>query len=451
MLTVALIGRPNVGKSTLFNRLTGKRHALVDDQPGVTRDWREGEGHLSDLRFRVLDTAGLEDADPESFRGRIQQQTKKAVEMADVLLMMIDGRSGLMPDDNYFAQWLRKVNKPVILLSNKCEATNAAFAASEAWELGLGEPVPISAEHGEGLSDLYDRLRPLVDAHQDQSGGLEDAVDAKKLQVAILGRPNAGKSTLMNALLGEERVLVGPEAGITRDAIAVPWNYKGTPLTLVDTAGLRRKSNITDKVESLATHDALRVVKYAQVVILLVDATQPLEKQDVTLARHVTDEGRALIVAVNKWDLVKDKKDVLEEIEYRISHSMAQVRGVPLVTISALNRQGLDELMQAVFHIYALWNKRFPTSQLNRFLQQALEIHPPPLSSDGRRIKLRYMTQAKTRPPGFVVFCNKPESLPESYEKYLTGAIREAFDMPGVPIRIMLRKRDNPFDRRKRP
>ncbi|UCH72889.1 MAG: ribosome biogenesis GTPase Der [Rhodospirillales bacterium] len=455
--TVAIVGRPNVGKSTLFNRLVGKRLALVDDTPGVTRDWREGEARIADLRFRVLDTAGLEDAAPESLAGRMSRQTLSALAAADVALLLIDARAGITPVDQHFAAELRKRTTPVILIANKCEGRGGEIGLTEAFSLGLGDPVPISAEHGEGMGDLYEALRAYAEASEPSSPGAEGATEAAigepveggRLQLAIVGRPNVGKSTLINKLVGAERLLTGPEAGITRDAIAVDWEFKGHPIRLIDTAGLRRRARISEKLEKLSGADTMRAARYAQVVVLMLDAEAMLEKQDLTIARHVVDEGRALVVAANKWDLVRDKRAALNGLRERLADSLPQVRGVPVVTISALEGRNLDKLMDAVVRIYGVWNRRVPTAKLNDWLALMTESHPPPLAA-GRRVRLRYMTQIKTRPPSFAIWTSRPQAVPDSYIRYLMNGLRDAFGLAGVPLRIHLRKGRNPYEARSR-
>jgi GTP-binding protein len=439
--TVAILGRPNVGKSTLFNRLVGKRLALVDDTPGVTRDRREGQGRLGPLRFRVIDTAGLEEADPKSLEGRMRRQTEAALEEADVALFMIDAREGLTPIDRHFADWLRRGRTPVVLVANKSEGRAAALAAGEAYALGFGDPLPISAEHAEGLADLYDALAPFEGADERAEEGKE-----APLRLAVVGRPNAGKSTLVNRLLGEERMLTGPEPGITRDSIAVPWRWKGRAVELFDTAGLRRRARVTSKLEKLSAADALRAIDFAHVVVLLLDATAPLEKQDLTIAARALDEGRGVVVAVNKWDLVEDRREAMGRVRDRLQASLPQAGGPPVVTFSALTGKGVEKLLPAAFALYDKWRVRVPTAQLNRWLAETLERHPPPLGASGRRIRIRYMTQAKSRPPTFVAFASTPAELPESYLRYLQHGLREAFGLAGVPVRILLRKPKNPYD-----
>ncbi len=456
-LTVAIVGRPNVGKSTLFNRLVGKKLALVDDQPGVTRDRRFGAAHLGDLDFTIIDTAGLEEAFDESLEARMREQTEAAIKEADVALLLIDARAGITPLDEHFARRLRRSKTPIILVANKCESKASIAGLGEAFRLGLGEPVAISAEHGEGLSELYDAL---AEQAKRKKGAVEAAegdaeLDAlpddeaeapKVLQLAIVGRPNVGKSTLMNALLGEERQLTGPEAGITRDSIAVDWQWKGTPIRLIDTAGLRRRARVVEKLERLSGADTDRAVRYAHVVVLVLDAHDMLEKQDLTIARNVIEEGRGLVIAANKWDAIEDKNEALKKLKDRVEKSLPQVAGIPIVTMSARSGRNLDKLMAAVLKTYAQWNKRVPTAQLNRYLEAAMVAHPPPLVR-GRRIKLRYMTQIKTRPPTFSLFAAKADDLPEAYARYLINGIRERFDLMGVAIRLNLRRTDNPFDK----
>ena len=450
-LTVAIIGRPNVGKSTLFNRLVGKKLALVDDTPGVTRDWRAAPARLAGIDLTVIDTAGLEEAFDDSLEARMRRQTERAIEEADVALLLIDARAGVTPLDQHFAAWLRKGKTPIILLANKCEGRAGTPGLYEAFELGLGEPVPISAEHGEGLADLVEALLPFVPP--EEKAEPEDAADpadagviapGKPLQLAIVGRPNVGKSTLLNSLVGEDRVLTGPEAGMTRDAIAVEWTYKDKPIRLVDTAGMRRKSRVDDKLEKLAVADALRVIRMAHVVVLVVDAEAILDHQDLTIARMVLDEGRALVIAVNKWDIVTDRTGTLKQIDDKLQAQLAQVRGIPVVTLSALRRQRLDNLLDAVFDIYDVWNRRVSTSDLNRWLAGMTEAHPPP-AVEGRRIKIRYATQVKARPPTFALWVSKPLDLPETYIRYLVNGIRESLNLPGVPIRMLTRKGKNPY------
>ena len=452
--TVAIVGRPNVGKSTLFNRLAGKRLAIVDDQPGVTRDRREGEGRIADLKFNLFDTAGLEEAEEDALETRMKQQTERAVREADVVLFVVDGRSGLTPMDRHFASWLRKLSANIILVVNKAESSAATAGIADAWQLGLGQPVPMSAEHGIGIDDLYEALLPHRDAvveTEARASGLvldDSEIDPEEetgpLRLAIVGRPNVGKSTLVNALLGEDRMLTGPEAGVTRDAIASEWTWQGRELRLVDTAGLRRKARVVDRVESLSVESSFRAIRLAQVVLLVLDATQMMEKQDLTIARHVIDEGRALIVVVNKWDAVEDRSAAMRQLTDRLQTSLPQVRGVPIVTLSALTGRGLKDLPQAIFDIYDIWDARVSTGQLNRWLDAMLEGHPPPLAA-GRAVKIKYVTQAKSRPPTFILFINRPEDLPESYLRYLANGLRDRFGLDGVPLRLLMRRQKNPY------
>jgi GTP-binding protein len=454
-LTVAILGRPNVGKSTLFNRLAGKRLAIVDDTPGVTRDRRMSSGRIGDLDIEIIDTAGFEDAHDDSLEARMREQTDRAVEEADVALFLIDARAGITPLDNFFAQWIRTQNIPVILLANKCEGKVAEPGLYESYGLGLGDPVPFSAEHGEGLADLYQAVLPYAEQEAAVNANLPAKYTSPDLasdndafvgtiQMAIVGRPNVGKSTLINKIIGEDRLLTGPEAGITRDSIAVKWEQSGRSIKLIDTAGLRRKSKIQDKVESLSATDSFRAIQYAQIVVLVLDGNLMLEKQDLTIARQVIEEGRVLMIAVNKWDAVKDRKQALQNLSDRLQTSLPQVRGIPIIVLSALTGKNTDKLIPAAFDIFEIWNKRVPTGKLNQWLMMMTERHPPPMSS-GRRIRVRYMTQAKTRPPTFVVFSSKGTDLPEAYRRFLVNGIREDFDFPGVPIRILVRKGNNPY------
>jgi GTP-binding protein len=440
--TLAIVGRPNVGKSTLFNRLVGKRLALVDDQPGVTRDLREGEAQLGDLRFTAIDTAGLEESDAESLQGRMRALTERAVAMADVCLFVIDARVGVTPQDEVFADILRRKAKTVLLAANKAEGRAAEAGLYEAFSLGLGEPIAISAEHGEGMSDLYAALEPIHAAH---SGDIEDEdTGGKPIQIAVVGRPNAGKSTLINTILGEERLLTGPEAGITRDSISVNIAWEGEKFRIFDTAGMRKKARIHEKLEKLSVSDGLRAVRFAEVVVVLIDALAPFETQDLRIADLAEREGRAVVVAVNKWDLVEDKQARLKMLREEFDRLLPQLKGAPLVTVSALTGRGLDRLREAILSIYEIWNMRISTSKLNNWLLAEVERHPPPAPS-GRRIKLRYMTQVKARPPSFVAFCSRPDELPESYTRFLVNGLRRDFGLQGTPIRLDYRKGDNPF------
>jgi GTPase len=441
--TVAIVGRPNVGKSMLFNRLAGRPLALVDDTPGLTRDRREGAGHIADLEFRMIDTAGLETAAAETLPGRMRAQTESAVAQADLALLVIDARDGVTPADRHFGRWLRRTGKPVILVANKAEGRQAIAALPEAYALGFGEPAAISAQHGEGLGELYERLLPFAAATEsEQEDGVSEA--EKPLQLAIVGRPNVGKSTLVNRLLGEERMLTGPEPGITRDAIAIDWAWNGRAIRLVDTAGLRRRSRIEDRLERLSTADTRRAVGFAGTVILVVDALQPLEKQDLTIANMVAEEGRALVLALNKWDVVAARQATLTGLRERLQTTLPQLHGVALVPVSGLTGFGLDALMKAVLAADAVWNRRVPTAALNRWLAAIQQRHPPPLVG-ARRLRLRYITQVNTRPPSFALFASKPGELPESYRRYLVNTLRQDFALPGTPIRMMLRQSDNPY------
>lgn len=463
-LTVAIIGRPNVGKSTLFNRLVGKRVAIVDDMPGVTRDRREGDATLSDLSFRVIDTAGLENVHDSSLESRMREQTEAAFLEADVALMMIDARTGPTPVDEHFVQWLRRHKTPVILVANKCEGAAGQSGLLESYALGLGEPVPLSAEHGQGLVDLYNALRPYADLAKEQASwkrkqqqrteilpnvdsgeeGDDDRILNRPIQLAVVGRPNVGKSTLINKLLGSERLLTGPEAGITRDAIMVPWTYKEREFNLVDTAGLRRRANVSGKIEALSGAETRRTIDFSQVVALVLDANDMLEKQDLTIARNIIEEGRALIIVVNKWDLITNSKEALNKLHDRMQTSLPQVRGIPVVTVSAKTGKNLDKILDAVLDVFEVWNRRVPTAKLNRWLEHILEHHQPPLIS-GRRIKIKYITQPKTRPPTFALFVSHAKGLPESYVRYMSNALREDFELWGVPLRVVVRKGKNPF------
>lgn len=467
MFTLAIVGRPNVGKSTLFNRLVGKRLALVDNQPGVTRDLREGDARLADLRFTVIDTAGLEEVTDDSLQGRMRRLTERAVDMADICLFMIDARTGVTPTDQVFADILRKRAGRVILAANKAEGNAADAGVIEAYSLGLGEPLRLSAEHGEGMSELLSILTPLHDEFQERArrdapetdididldlAQDSDEIDlSKPLQVAIVGRPNSGKSTLINTLIGEDRLLTGPEAGITRDAISVITEWQDRPIRIFDTAGMRKRAKVQEKLEKLSVSDGLRAVKFAEVVVVLLDAAIPFEQQDLRIADLAEREGRAVVVAVNKWDLEENRQEKLAELKEAFDRLLPQLYGAPLVTVSAKTGRGLDRLQAAVLKAHEVWNRRITTANLNRWLGQMVVAHPPP-APGGRRIKLRYMTQVKTRPPGFVAMCSYPDKVAESYKRYLVNGLRKDFDMPGTPIRLTLRSQSdaNPYKNRKK-
>ncbi len=441
--TVAILGRPNVGKSTLFNRLVGRKIALVDDQPGVTRDRREGEAKLGDLRFRLFDTAGLDDAKGQSLEARMSAQAETAVDDADVVLFVIDARAGVTPTDREFAERVRRRGKPVILVANKAEGRGQNEGVLEAYELGFGEPLPISAEHGEGLDHLYDALLPYTEEAGNKEG---DERGDGPLRLAIIGQPNAGKSTLVNTILGEERMLTGPEAGITRDAISSDFEWRGQKIKLWDTAGIRRKSRVVGKIEKLAVSDALRAIRFAECVVVLIDASLPIERQDLTLCDLVAQEGRAVVLALSKWDLVEDKQKKLKDVQSDLEDVLPEIRGVPVVTISAKQERGIDKLLEAVLGAMEKWNSRITTAQLNRWLEAAIARNPPPAPS-GRRIKIRYATQADARPPTFAIFGNQLSKMPESYKRYLMNGLRKDFELWGVPIRFSLRGGKNPFDK----
>ena len=450
---VVILGRPNVGKSTLFNRLVGKRLALVDDQPGVTRDRREARARLFDLEFTIVDTAGLEEAEAGSLSDRMRAQSRAAVEGATAALFVIDARDGLTEADRHFGRWLRQeAGVPIVVVANKCEGRASEPGMMEAFELGLGDPVPMSAEHGEGLADLFDALAPILPAPVDMPAphDAEDRTEdgeeepAGPLKLAVVGRPNAGKSTLINKLLGQDRLLTGPEAGITRDAITIPWDWNGRAVALIDTAGMRRKSKVVEKLEKLAVADARHAVDFAEVIVLLLDATLGLEAQDLRIADMVLQEGRALIVAINKWDSAEDQSRLFNGIKKALDEGLAQVKGVPLLTVSALTGKGLDTLMEVAFETRERWSRRVPTAALNRWFEAAQERNPPP-APGGRRIKMRYITQARSRPPTFIVFGTRLDELPESYNRYLVNSLRDDLDLKGLPIRINMRSTKNPF------
>jgi GTP-binding protein len=446
--TVAIVGRPNVGKSTLFNRLVGKRLALVDDRPGVTRDRREGDANLLGLEFRVIDTAGFEDEDPASLPGRMRQQTEAAVRDADAALFLIDAREGLTPLDEEIGRWLRAESTPVIVVGNKAEGQAGESGILDAYRLGLGEPIPVSAEHGEGVADLFQALLPHVE--HEHFDAAEDELDAEHpLKLAIVGRPNAGKSTLVNRMLGEERMITGPEAGITRDSISMKWEWEGRPVQLVDTAGLRKRAKVDDKLERLSAADTRRAIDYAEVVVLLLDATRGLEAQDLKIASQVIEEGRALLIALNKWDVAEHASSLFNGVKAALNEGLAQLRDVPLLTVSAKTGKGTDTILKVAFDLREAWSRRVPTGELNRWFESAIDANAPP-APKGQRIKLRYITQVKSRPPSFVVFGNRTDELPESYRRYLLNAMRRDLKFEPVPIRLEFRGRSNPFDRDRR-
>lgn len=444
--TVAIVGRPNVGKSTLFNRLVGKRIALVDDRPGVTRDRREGEGKLLDLTFRVMDTAGFEDEDPNSLPGRMRQQTEAAVREADVALFLIDGREGLTPLDEEIARWLRSESTPVVVAANKAEGRAGEAGRLEAYALGFGEPFALSAEHGEGLVDLFEALRPFID-REDGEEEEEEETEGGPLKLAIVGRPNAGKSTLVNKMLGEDRMITGPEAGITRDSISIDWLWNDKPVRLVDTAGLRKRAKVEDKLEKLSAADTRRAIDYAEVVVLLLDATRGLEAQDLKIADQVLQEGRALIIALNKWDVADNASSLFNGVKAALEEGLSQVKGIPVLTVSAKTGKGIDQLLGAAFEIRDSWSRRVSTGELNRWFERAVEANPPP-APGGKRIKLRYITQVKSRPPSFVIFGTRVDQLPKSYERYLLNSMRRDLKLGPVPLRLTLRAPKNPYDRK---
>ncbi len=459
--TIAIIGRPNVGKSTLFNRLVGQKLALVDDKPGVTRDRREGRGRLGDLEFTVVDTAGLDEGAKGSLTARMQEQTETAIGLADALMFVIDARMGLTPTDRTFADFARRANKPVVLVANKAEGKHGELGAMEFYALGLGDPIQISAEHGEGLSDLYDALRVLMPEPVEEPEAFDDDdiiepdedddLSKRPIRVAIVGRPNAGKSTLINYLLGEERLLTSSEAGTTRDSISVEINWQGRDFRVFDTAGLRRRSRIEEKLEKLSVADALRAVRFAEVVVLMMDAQNKFEEQDLRIADLIEREGRAIVIAANKWDLMGRQSSLISALRTEADEHLPQIKGAPVVAVSGLMGEGIDRLMAAIEQAHAVWNRRVPTAALNRWFEQAVDANPPPAVS-GRRLKLNYITQAKARPPSFVLFCSRADAVPQSYLRYLVNSLREYFELPGTPVRIALREKANPFaHKRKRP
>ena len=449
--TVAIVGRPNVGKSTLFNRLVGKKLALVDDTPGVTRDRREGDAHLVGLDFRVVDTAGYEDKDAASLPGRMRQQTEAAVAQADVALFMFDARAGIVPLDEEIARWLRGSKTPIVLVANKAEGRSGDQGILESLALGFGDPVQMSAEHGEGVADLFEALLPHIDREFEDEG--DDASDDAVLKLAIVGRPNAGKSTLINRMLGEQRMITGPEAGITRDSIAIEWIWNGDitgprPVRLIDTAGMRKRAKVQDKLEKLSVADALHAVDFAEVVVLLLDATLGLEAQDLRIADRVLEEGRALVIALNKWDVAENASSLFNGVKKALEDGLSQVKGVSVLTVSAVTGKGIDQLIGAAFEARDAWSKRVGTGELNRWFERAVEANPPP-APGGKRVKMRYVTQVKTRPPSFVIFGTRVDQLPASYERYLVNSLRRDLGFAGVPVRVTMRAPKNPFDRDK--
>ncbi|PCJ98167.1 MAG: ribosome biogenesis GTPase Der [Zetaproteobacteria bacterium] len=468
MLKIAIVGRPNVGKSTLFNKLAGKKLAIVDNTPGVTRDWREAEATLFGQEMIIIDTAGLEETFDDSIQGRMRQQTNAALDMADLILFIIDGREGVTPTDEHFAAFLRKQKKPIVLAVNKCESNKVSQSGvGEAYSLGFGDPVAVSAEHSLGFDDLYNALYPYFPEEEEEEEseenvasqfdnlddieGLEDYIFTqeeddpdKPIKIAIVGRPNVGKSTLLNTILNEQRVMTGPEAGITRDAIAVDWSYQGRKFKLVDTAGLRRRSKISNNIEKMSTEDSFRAIRLAQIVILVLDGNEALEKQDLQIAEHVASEGRALVIAVNKWDSVKNRSDVLDDIKHKLSTSLSQTKGIEFATISALNGKNIDKLFYKSLKTYEIWNKRVGTGGLNRWLASMESKNPAPLVS-GRHNRVKYITQIKTRPPTFALWVSRPKELPESYRRYITNGLRRDFDIPSVPLRLLVRASKNPY------